>query len=80
MQAENANFGGISVSTAQIRQVLESSEGRQLIAMLQKNGGQTLQSALTAAKRGDTERAKQAMTALLEEEEAAALLRRMEHG
>ena len=80
MQAENANFGGISVSAAQIRQVLESSEGRQLIAMLQKNGGQTLQSALAAAKRGDSDGAKQAMTALLEEEEAAALLRRMEHG
>ena len=80
MQAENANFGGISVTAAQIRQVLDSSEGRQLLTLLQKNGGQTLQSALSAARRGDAKGAKQAMTALLEEEQAASLLRKMGDG
>ena len=80
MQAENANFGGISVSAKQIRRVLSSSEGQQLLALLQKNGGKTLQSAVSAARRGDTETAKQQMNALLEQEDAQALLRKMGNG
>lgn len=80
MQAENANFAGISVTAEQIRQVLESKEGQQLVTMLQKKGGSTLQQAMSAAKRGDAAGAKQAMTSLLNDREAASLLSKMSHG
>ena len=80
MQAENTNFAGISVTGEQVRQVLESAAGRQLLSMLQKNGGQTLQRAMQAAKRGDAEAAKQAMNALLSQKDAQALLSEIDHG
>ena len=80
MQAENVNFSGISVSAEQMRQVLSSREGRQLLALLQKNGGQTLQRAVQAAKSGDSAAAQQAMESLLADREAAALLKKMQHG
>lgn len=80
MQAENTNFSGFSVSGEQIRQVLGSDKGRQLIALLQKNGGQTLQKAMQAAKSGDADGAKQAMESLLAGKEAAALLSQMSDG
>lgn len=80
MQAENANFAGISVSGEQIRQVLSSPEGKQLIALLQKNGGAKLQRAMQAAKSGDSTTAQQAMEALLADKEASALLTKMQHG
>ncbi len=80
MQAENTNFAGISVTGEQIRQVLERPEGRALLALLQKNGGTALQSALSAARQGDAAGAKQAMEQLLSDKEAAALLRRMGNG
>ena len=80
MQAENANFAGISVSGEQIRQVLSSAEGRQLIALLQKNGGAELQKAVQAARSGDSATAKQAMESLLAGKDAASLLAKMQHG
>lgn len=80
MQAENANFAGISVTGEQMRQVLESEQGRALLQLLKKNGGKTLQAALSAAKMGDAETAKQAMGKLLEGKEAAALLSKMQNG
>lgn len=80
MQGENANFAGISVTEEQIRQVLESKAGMQLVSMLQKKGGKTLQQAISAAKTGDADGARQAMTALLEDREAAALLSKLSHG
>lgn len=80
MQAENTNFAGISVTGEQMRQVLGSEAGRQLIALLQKNGGQTLQQAIQAAKQGDAEAAKQAMNALLSDKDAQALLSSIDHG
>ena len=80
MQGENVNFAGFSVSEAQIQQVLGSPEGRKLLSLLQKNGGSTLQTALSAAKNGDSAGAQQAMEQLLSSGEAASLLRRMGDG
>ena len=80
MQGENVNFAGISVSAAQMQQVLGSDAGRKLLELLQKNGGVTLQTALAAAKQGDTAAAKRAMQALLSQGEAASLLQQMGNG
>lgn len=51
--------------------------GRQLLALLQKNGGQELQQAMNRAAAGDYEAAKQALSGLLASPEAQALLKKL---
>lgn len=80
MQAEKEKIAGFSVTEAQIRQVVESDAGKQLLALLQKKNQKALQTALAAAKQGDTEAAKQTINALLADREAAALLAQLGHG
>lgn len=80
MKSEHAKIGGISVSEEQIRQVIDSDAGKQLIALLQKKGGASLQQAVQAAQGGDTGGAKNAIEALLKDPAAADLLSRLNNG
>ena len=51
--------------------------GQQLLAMLQKNGGASLQDAMNQAAAGNYEQAKSALSALLENPEAKRLLEQL---
>lgn len=80
MKSEHAKIGGISVSEEQVRQVMGSDAGKQLIALLQKKGGTSLQQAVQAAQGGDTSGAKNAIESLLKDPAAADLLSRLNNG
>ena len=51
--------------------------GQQLLALLQKNGGDGLKSAMDQAAAGDYEQAKQSLSALLSDPEAKKLLQQL---
>lgn len=55
----------------------QSPAGRQLIALLQQQGGAQLQDAMEKAAAGDLSQAKQALSSLLNTAEAKALLDKM---
>ena len=55
-----------------------SPAGQQLFALLQKNGGSELQSAVTQASAGNYEQAKNALSNLLSDPQAQALLKQLE--
>lgn len=59
-----------------LMRLAQSSAGRQLIALLQKNG--SLPKILEAAAAGNYQQAKAQLSALLESEEAKGLLRELE--
>lgn len=80
MQGKNEKNGGFSVPEARLRQVLESEEGQELIAMLQKQNAQTISRAVDAAQRGDAAAAKKAVQAILKDRKTAELVGRLEHG
>ena len=62
-----------SFSPEQLRRVLGSSEGRQLLALLSSGCGQ----AADAAKQGDHARAMELLQPVLNTEQAQALLRKL---
>ena len=66
-----------SFSPEQLRRVLESAEGRQLLALLSSGGGERLRQAADAAKRGDHARAMELLRPVLSTEQAQALLRKL---
>ena len=80
MQGKNEKYGGFSVPEAKLRRILKSKEAQQLIAALQKQDAQTLSRAVSAAQRGDAAAAKEAVQALLQDGETAALAGRLGHG
>lgn len=59
-------------------QLAQSPAGQQLIAILQRNGGRTLDSALSMASKGDYSQAKQLITNLLSSPEVQKLLSQLE--
>lgn len=61
-------------SEAQIRQVLGSPEGRQLLALLSRGGGQELRQAANAFKNGDVNTAQELLRPLVQTPEAAELM------
>ena len=65
-----------SFSPEQLRRVLGSAEGRQLLALLASGGGERLQAA-DAAKQGDHARAMELLRPVLNTEQAQALLRKL---
>lgn len=67
MQQNNMDFSGAA-------KLLSSPEGRRLLALLQREGGETLQKAMALAAAGKTEEAKNLMRPLMESGEAARLL------
>ena len=66
-----------SFSPEQLRRVLGSSEGRQLLALLSSGCGECLRQAADAAKQGDHARAMELLQPVLNTEQAQALLRKL---
>ncbi len=63
--------------TEQLRRILTSAEGRQLLALLSRGNTQTLQNAAEAARQGDTARAQALMQPLLSDPQVQTLLARL---
>lgn len=61
-------------SEQEIRRVLTSDAGRQLLQLLNRDGGANLRQAAEAVKRGDIDGAKALLTPVMETPEAAALV------
>ena len=66
-----------SFSPEQLRRVLGSSEGRQLLALLSSGCGERLRQAADAAKQGAHARAMELLQPVLNTEQAQALLRKL---
>lgn len=64
----------------QLMKLAQSPAGQQLLAMLQRNGADTLQNAIAMAAAGDYQEAKQTLSTLLSSPQAQALLKQMEEG
>lgn len=69
---KNTNF-----SQEQIRQVLGSAEGRQLLALLSRGGGKELRMAAEEFKKGNVDGAKDLLAPLVQTPEASALLNKI---
>lgn len=59
---------------ADIMRIAQSSSGQKLIALLQKQGGNSLQAALDKASAGDYSAAKQNLSSLMASDEIKKLL------
>ena len=68
---ENAGF---SFTSQQLAAVLSSKEGKQLFALLSRDGGNALSQAAQALKNGDTELAKSLVSPMMQSDEAQALI------
>ena len=73
MKEESSKF---QISPELLRKVLGSAEGRQLLALLSKDGG-ALRQAARAYQQGDTEAAQAVLKPLVETPEAAQLLEKI---
>lgn len=70
----------VSFSAEQLRRVLGSAEGRQLLALLTADdGGERLRQAADAVRRGDQAQAQALLQPVLSSAQAQALLRKL-HG
>ena len=67
----------VSFSADQLRRVLGSAEGKQLLALLASGGGERLRQAADAAKQGDHARAMELLQPVLNTKQAQALLRKL---
>ena len=63
---------------ADIMRIAQSSSGQKLIALLQKQGGNSLQTALSKASAGDYSAAKEKLSSLLASDEIKKLLNDLE--
>lgn len=63
-----------------IRRVLGSTEGQQILKLLNQDGGKTLRAAATAFQSGDTEGAKKIIAPMMETPEASALVNQLNKG
>lgn len=68
-----------SFSEAQLRQMLGSPAGRELLQLLTQDGGAAMQQAAAAVRAGNQQRAQELLRPLLETPQAQALLRQL-HG
>ena len=65
---------GLPFTKQQLAAVLSSSEGKQLLSLLSRDGGSALSQAAQALKNGDTELAKSLVSPMLQSNEAQALI------
>ena len=79
-QEQHYDFGGFSFTPQDITRVLGSPEGRQLLQLLQRDGGVRLRAAITAATAGRTEEAKSILAPVMETQEAQELIRKINGG
>lgn len=68
----------VSFSADQLRHVLDSAEGKQLLALLAADGGGRLRQAAEAVKAGDHARAQAILQPVLQTEQAQALLQKLD--
>ena len=68
----------VSFSADQLRRVLGSAEGRQLLVLLTADGGGRLRQAAEAVKAGDHTRAQAILQPVLQTEQAQALLQKLD--
>ena len=63
---------------SELLKIAQSPAGQQLMALLQKSSGNSLQNAVTQASAGDYESAKKMLAPLLDSPEVKALLKQLE--
>ena len=63
---------------SEIFRLAQSPAGQQLVSLLQRTGGKELQNAVNNASSGNYEQAMQALSSLLANPEAQALLKQLE--
>ena len=68
----------VSFSADQLRRVLDSAEGKQLLELLAADGGGRLRQAAEAVKAGDHARAQAILQPVLQTEQAQALLQKLD--
>lgn len=78
MDSPGPKLEGFSFSGDQVRQLLGSAEGKQLLALLNRDGGTALRKAASALKNGDEAQARQAVAPLMQTAEADALIRKLQ--
>lgn len=64
-------------SPEQVKKVLSSPEAQQLIALLNRDGGQSLQRAAEEYRRGNTSGVQEVLKPLVETQEASELLKKI---
>lgn len=62
-----------------LKEILASSETRQVLQMLNSDGGQSLKNAIEAIGKGDMQRAKKQLEPMIEQESFAALMQQLEN-
>lgn len=70
--AKNSQF-----SVEQMKSVLNSAEAKQLIALMQQDGGQRLRQAAEEFKKGNTAAAQELLRPMVETQEADTLLKKI---
>ncbi len=76
MEKNNGNFSNMDVQKAM--KLAQTDAARQLIAMLQAQGGAQLQNAMAQAAAGNLGQAKDLLQQLMENEQARQLLRQLQ--
>ena len=77
MDNNHWDHAGFSFTKQQLAAVLSSSEGKQLLSLLSRDGGAALSQAEQAFKNGDTELAKSIISPLMQTGEAQALIEKI---
>ena len=76
MFQENQN--PLSIDPQQVKKLLASSAGKQLLQLLNQDGGAALQQAAACLKTGNLSGAQSAVAPIMEQAQAQALLRQLE--
>lgn len=74
------NSGSMPFSEEDVRRVLSSAEGRQLLAHLRQSSGSDLNRAIEAVRMGDLAGAGEILAPMLRDPDAAKLLQSLGHG
>ena len=77
MDNNHCDYAGFSFTKQQLAAVLSSSEGKQLLSLLSRDGGAALSQAAQALRNGDTELAKSIVSPLMQSGEAQALIEKI---
>lgn len=67
-----------SISQEELKRLLQSPEAQKLLALLNRDGGKTLQKASEAASRGEYDAVKELLSPKLQTKEAQALLQSLD--
>lgn len=73
-------FSDHTFSEDEVRKVMHSREGKQLIRLLQQDGGIRLRQAAGALEKGDAEQLPQILGPILQTEEIQTLLKKLDRG